>query len=174
MARKTAATAQAPARRTLYGVHPGVAMVQGWIAGLKAKTGRTLDEWLEFIRSDGPPTEKERRDWLKATHKLGTNVAGWLAERVEGKGTWDDDPEAYLRAAEQYVESMFSGKRAALRPAYDELLRLGLATAADVKACPARRSSPSTATTSSRRSSRPPTPGSTWASPWGTCRSRAD
>ena len=28
------------AQKSLYSVHPGVAMVQGWIATLKEKTGR--------------------------------------------------------------------------------------------------------------------------------------
>jgi len=30
--------------KSLYGVHPGVAMVQKWIAELKGKTGRSLEE----------------------------------------------------------------------------------------------------------------------------------
>ena len=119
-----------------YSVHPSVAMMRAWIDALPQKTGRSLDEWLRFIAEQGPPTEKERRDWLKAEHGLGTNSAGWLAERSVGKGGEDDDPEAYLRHAVDYVEAMFAGGKAPLRPIYDELLRLGLAVAPDVKACP--------------------------------------
>ena len=48
------------------------------------------------------------------------------------------DPEAYLEAAEGYVDAMFSGKRAGLRPAYDRLLALALALGTDVKACPGK------------------------------------
>ena len=123
-------------RKTLYGVHPAVAMVQKWIADLKTKTGRSLDEWLAHIERDGPATEAERRDWLKTTHKLGTNSASWLAERSVGKGGNEDSPEAYLKAAEGYVEQMFAGKKAGLKPIYDALLELGLGLAKDVKACP--------------------------------------
>jgi hypothetical protein len=54
-----------------YSVHPGVAMVQKWIQELPNKTGRSLDEWIVLTRDTGPPTEKERREWLKKTHKLG-------------------------------------------------------------------------------------------------------
>ncbi len=122
--------------RSLYGVHPGVEMVQKWVATLKEKTGRSLDEWLALIKKSGPKTEKERREWLKSTHGLGTNSAWWLAERAEGKGGETDSPEEYLAAAEKFVDNMFSGKKAALRPLYEELLRLGLAVAKDVKACP--------------------------------------
>jgi hypothetical protein len=35
---------------SIYGVHPGVLMTQKWIAELKQKTGRTLDEWIKFIK----------------------------------------------------------------------------------------------------------------------------
>jgi hypothetical protein len=122
--------------KSVYSVHPGVAMVQKWIDDLPAKTGRSLDEWLKFIKKSGPKTEKERREWLKTEHRLGTNSAAWLAERAEGKGAEDGDPEAYLRAAEGYVEKMFAGPKESLRPIYDALLKLGLSIGKDVKACP--------------------------------------
>lgn len=122
--------------KSIYGVHPSVAMVQKAIHDLPAKTGRSLDSWLKFIKKSGPKTEKERREWLKTEHGLGTNYAGWLAERAEGKGGEDGDPEAYLRAAEGYVEKMFAGPKQSLRPIYDALLKLGLGLGEDVKACP--------------------------------------
>jgi uncharacterized protein DUF5655/uncharacterized protein DUF4287 len=123
-------------KSSLYGVHPGIAMMQKWIAELKEKTGRSLDEWIAFCNKSGPKTEAERRDWLKKEHGLGTNGAWWIAERVEGKGGDDDSPERYLAAAERYVETMFAGSKAGLRPIYDVLLKLGLSVADDVKACP--------------------------------------
>jgi hypothetical protein len=124
------------ARKTLYSVHPGVKMVQDWIAALPTKTGKTLEQWLQIIHKEGPPTEKERRDWLKAKFHFGTNTAWWLAERAEGKGTEDGDAKAYLAAAERYVEEMFAGAKAGLRPLYDALLKLGLSVGKDAKACP--------------------------------------
>jgi hypothetical protein len=126
------------AAKTLYSVHPGVAMVQNWVAALKEKTGRSLDEWLALIQKSGPKTEAERRAWLKTAHGLGTNSAAWLAERAEGKGGEDDDPEAYLKTARQWVEAMYSGKRAGLYPVYEKLLALGLSMGKDVKACPCK------------------------------------
>lgn len=125
-----------PAAKSLYGVHPGVEIVQKWIAGLKAKTGRSLDEWVAVVKKSGPRTEKERREWLKQVHGLPTNSAAWIAERAEGKGGETDSPEAYLAAAERYVDSMFADKRAALRPLYDQLLQIGFSMGKEVKACP--------------------------------------
>src|SRR5262249_58842652 len=55
-----------------------------------------------------------------------------------GEDTWDDDPEKYLQAAEQYVADLSAGPKAGLRPIYDELLRIGLALGKDVKACPCK------------------------------------
>ena len=129
-------TAAEPKKKSLYGVHPGVAMTQKWIAELKQKTGRSLEEWLALIKKSGPKDEKARREWLKTKHGLGTNSAWWLAERADGKGTEVADPEEYLKAAEGYVDAMFSGAKEALRPIYNALLKLGLKIGKDVKACP--------------------------------------
>ena len=124
--------------KSLYAVHPGVAMVQKWVAELKPKTGRSLEEWLALVKKEGPKEEKSRRDWLKSKHKLGTNSAWWIAERAEGKGIEDNDPEAYLQAAVQYVEDQYAGPKEKLRPVYDELLALGLSQGPDAKACPCK------------------------------------
>jgi uncharacterized protein DUF5655/uncharacterized protein DUF4287 len=123
---------------SLYSVHPGVLMVQKWIVDLPDKTGKSLDQWLKLVKKSGPPTEQERREWLKSEHGLGTNSAWWIAERAEGKNTEDFDPDAYLKAAAGYVEAMFAGPKASLRPVYDQLLLLGLGVATDVKACPCK------------------------------------
>jgi hypothetical protein len=122
---------------SLYGVHPSVAMVQKWLAELKEETGRSMEEWLALVKKEGPKDEKSRREWLKTKHKLGTNKASWIAERAEGKG-WEDTPEAYMKAALQYVEEQYAGPKGKLRPIFDELLKLGKSIASDVKACPCR------------------------------------
>lgn len=126
-----------PKRRSAWDVHPGVAMYQKAIAALEEKTGRSLEEWLRVLDREGPASETERREWLKAEHSLGTNYSSWIAERSVGKGG-DGDPEAYLEAADGYVERMFAGPKAALRPIFDELVRLGRSMGRDVKVCPAQ------------------------------------
>jgi hypothetical protein len=118
-------------------VHPGVAMVQNWLAEMKEETGRSMEEWLALVKKEGPKDEKSRREWLKSKHKIGTNKASWIAERAEGKG-WEDTPEAYLKAAAGYVEEQYAGPKEKLRPILDELLTVGKSIASDVKACPCR------------------------------------
>lgn len=123
---------------SIYSVHPGVAMIQKWIAELKPKTGRSLDEWLRHIKSAGPPDEKSCREWLKSAYGLGTNSAWWLAEKSFGNalGLADEDPRAYLAACPVYVERMYGGTKAELRPIHDELVRLAREVGEDVRICP--------------------------------------
>ncbi len=123
---------------SLYGVHPSLAMVQKWLAELKEKTGRSMEEWLALVKKEGPKDEKSRREWLKTKHKMGTNSAWWIAERAEGKGWEEDTPEGYLKAAVAYVEEQYAGPKEKLRTIYDELLSLGKSLGDDVKACPCK------------------------------------
>jgi len=132
------AKAKAARDGSLYDVHPGVEMVQRWVAELKAKTGRTLEEWIALVKKEGPKDEKARREWLKTKHKFGTNSAWWIAERADGKGGEEDTPEAYLKTAVVYVEEQYAGAKETLRPIYDELLKLGKSLGDDVKACPCK------------------------------------
>ncbi|MGE5321876.1 MAG: DUF5655 domain-containing protein [Actinomycetota bacterium] len=118
-----------------YDLHPSVLMTQKAISGLKEKTGRTLEQWILLLKQKGPKDQKQRREWLKTKHGLGTNYSSWIAEQSLGKGN-DGSPEAYLLAAERYVEEMFAGPKATLRPIYDELLKLARSMGPDVKASP--------------------------------------
>ena len=124
--------------KTIYDVHPGVAMVQKWMAELKQNTGRSMEEWLALVKKEGPKDEKSRREWLKANHKVATNSAWWIAERAEGKGGDEDSPEIYLQAAARYVEAQYAGPKEKLRPIFEELITLGKALGTDVKACPCK------------------------------------
>ena len=125
-----------PMPKSVYGVHPSVPMVQKMMSGLKSKTGRSLEEWIAVVKKSGLESQKDRREWLKQEHGVPAQSAVWIAERADGGGSDLDSPEQYLAAAERYVDEMFSGKKAALRPLYDELLKVGFSMGKDVKACP--------------------------------------
>lgn len=123
-----------------YSVHPGVEMVQGWIATLKDKTGRTLEEWVALGKSKGPKDIKSLRTWFKSEFHLGTNTAWWLADRVleNDEGLADSDPDHYLAMSVKYVDGQYTGAKQSLRPLYDQLLALSLSIAKDAKACPCK------------------------------------
>lgn len=121
-----------------YDVHPSVRLMEHWLVTLKSRTGRSLDEWVKFIRARGPDGEPAAREWLKKEHGLSTNSAWWLAERAHAPRTrrFDDDPKGYLALAPAYVEAMYSGKRAGLRPIHDAVVALARRLGKDVKVCP--------------------------------------
>jgi hypothetical protein len=132
MPRKASATAA----RALYSVHPSVAYAQAIVANLPANTGKSLEEWIRLLEQSGPAGEKERREWLQKQHRLGGTTAWMIAEAAEGKGLDGIDPNAYLKAAPGYVEAMYAGSKAGLRPLHDALVRLGTSLGDDVKVCP--------------------------------------
>jgi len=116
-----------PVRRQVrYSVHPSVEYGRRVLENLPVKTGRSLDEWIDLLGADGPGGETERRNWLREEHALGGTTARMIAERSVGKGLDNSDPKGYLRAAEDYIEGMYGGGRAALRPLHDALLELSV------------------------------------------------
>lgn len=114
----------------MYSLHPGYAMEASTIANLPKKTGKSLDEWIEIVRRDGPDGEKEAAAWLKREHGLGTFQSEWIAVRLAGRSPADE------YRPEELVEALFSGAKAHLRPLYEKLLSIGMALGPDVKACP--------------------------------------
>src|SRR5437870_5555247 len=117
-------------KESLYSLHPSFGMEARSIANLQERTGRTLEAWSELVKQAGPPSERERAEWLKAHHGLGTNYAAWIAARAAGKkGEEEYDPKAL-------VDAMYAGPKAALRPIHNALVTLGKALGEDVKACP--------------------------------------
>jgi len=127
------------AAKTPYSVHPAVAYVQSILANLESTSGKRLEAWVRLVQAQGPKEAAQRRTWLKA-QGLGTNQAALVAERSVGQKAmaFDDTEAGYLRAAEEYVEGQYTGKKAALRPLYETLLAAGLAAGPEAKACPCK------------------------------------
>jgi hypothetical protein len=129
---------RASSNKPLFDLHPSVAMAQKWVADLPAKTGRSLEQWIDFIKRKKCPDEKAAREWLKADLKLGTNTAWWLAQNAFASdlSLVDHDPHRYLALAPEYVERQYGGRKAHLRPIFDALAKLARSIAPDVKVCP--------------------------------------
>lgn len=122
-------------RKAPYDVHPSVAMVQKWVAELPAKTGRSLDQWADLIRTS-KLSSKERKEWLKREYGHGTNTAWWMVEYAEGTATWDADPKTYLKAAVGYVDGMFTKGKEWQRPVFEDIVAYARTLGPDVKVCP--------------------------------------
>jgi Domain of unknown function (DUF5655) len=121
-----------------FDVHPGVAMVQKWVAELPVKTGKTFDQWVALVRQLLRLTAKEKREYLRAEFGIGTIAAGWLVEAADGTATWDADPISYLRAADGYVTALYAGAKTHLLPIFEALVAAGRALGPDVLVCPCK------------------------------------
>ncbi len=129
--------ATAKPKHPKYSVHPGVLMVETWITTLKPKTGKSLPEWITLGTKQGPKHAKALREWFKTEHGLGTNSAWWIADRVLGLDQGEEDTgSGYLTKAVQYVDQMYTGDKAGLRPLHDALIELALSVGKDVRICP--------------------------------------
>ncbi len=124
------------AKKPSFDVHPGVAVTQKWLATLKERTGRSVEEWVAVVTTCPHEGAAERREWLKRTHGLGTVNAWHFVERAMGRGMEEDDPESYLKAAEGYYAAMFAGKRAHLTPVAVALFAMARRLGKDVKVSP--------------------------------------
>lgn len=118
-------------------VHPGVAHAQAMVDKLPATTGRALEAWLALVKQAKPGEARAIQAWLKQQHRLGTVHAGLIAE-IATAGPDVYSAEAYLRAAPGYVEALFSGPKAALRPLYEELAAIALKLGRDVQLSPCK------------------------------------
>jgi len=121
-----------------YDVHPGVAMMKKWADELPAKTGRSLDQWAALVSASGIDGRKDRVAFLKQEHDFGSNTACFIVDYAADRHSWDGDPRVYLAQAVKYVEDMFAGPKATLRPIFEQLMAEARKLGAHVKVCPCK------------------------------------
>lgn len=120
-----------------YGVHPGIQMMVNWVDTMKEKTGKSVAEWVALGKKQGPKEIGALREWFKKEHAFGTNSAWWLADRVTGVSNGEEDTaDGYLKKAREYVDGMYEGGKAGLRPLHNALVELSLGLGKDIKICP--------------------------------------
>jgi hypothetical protein len=120
-----------------YAVHPAVAHGQAMIDNFAQTTGRPLPEWVRLVAAQKLDERRAIQAWLKQAHGLGMSSAMLIAEAAT-QGADSLSAEGYLRAAPGYVEALFAGPKAGLRPLYEELVVLALQLGKDVKLSPTK------------------------------------
>lgn len=123
-----------------FDVHPGVAMVQKWVAGLPAKTGRSLEQWRIVFTAAAKkhPVRKDLVAAMKDEHGLGTVTAEQIWEYTFGAQTWDGDDDIYLKNAEEYVTGQYSGAKAHFKPLFETVIEFARGLGKDVRVCPCK------------------------------------
>lgn len=98
------------------------------IRNLPKRTGRTLEEWLELLETEGPTGHYQRLEWLATEHGMGPFTAAVIVERAgNGEPSTTEAPTQQAVLAAQYA-----GLRAKLRPVLDRLLEVADALGDDV------------------------------------------
>ncbi len=92
-------------------------MMSAVSASLAARTGRSLDEWLALVQVCGidPLDQNAVRGWLRSEHGVPQNSQWAIADAAARAAGWERP------SASEYVDSQYSGAKAALRPVYDAL-----------------------------------------------------
>jgi hypothetical protein len=105
-------------------------MMASMIAGLKEKTGRSIEEWIPALAKSGAQKHGERVTWLKA-QGVGHGYANLIAHRSLGS-----DAVSKTEGGEDLVAKQYDGKKAGLRPIYDLLLAKVMGFGKDVEVSP--------------------------------------
>ncbi len=119
-----------------YHVHPAVDHAKAIVANLARTTDASIDEWVHRIGETGISEMRPLVAWLRADRGLGGTTAAVVA-RVALEGYASIDEAAYLAAAPGYVDALYRGPRAALRPIHDALVELCVGLGPDIRLCPA-------------------------------------
>ena len=90
-------------------------MMSAVIGSMAARTGRSLDEWLELVQASGidPLDQNAVRRWLKAEHGVPQNSQWAIADAAARAAGW------VRPTVEEYVDGQYQGAKAGLRPIYD-------------------------------------------------------
>lgn len=95
-------------------------MLASMLANLEAKTGKSLEEWVEIARGTGLGKHGQLVSALKKDHGLTHGYANLIAQKSLGGSSMDAAPD-------DLVAGQYSGKKEGLRPIYDFLIEQVLA-----------------------------------------------
>src|SRR5689334_7604864 len=102
---------------------------EAYLENVKAKTGKTPDDFKQLAAQKGLVKHKEILDWLKADFGLGTGHARAIAEVI----LHANDPEVSL---DDQIGKHFSGAKAEWRKSYDTVLKEVKKFGSDVEVSP--------------------------------------
>ena len=105
-------------------------MKANMIAGLREKTGKSLEEWLSILRTSSATKHKEFMAILKTDHGLTHGFANMIAlQALQSDSHTADDTDAL-------VDAQYDGTKAGLRPIYEALLTAVRSFGDDVEISP--------------------------------------
>lgn len=104
-------------------------MAQTMLSNLEAKTGRTLEAWLELVLEAGISRHGEIVRHLKADYGVTHGYANLIAHKAL-------ESRSAAPSGDALIEAQYQGEKAALRPIYDALVAAVRAFGDDVDISP--------------------------------------
>jgi hypothetical protein len=102
---------------------------QAYLDTIKAKTGRTPEDFRELAAKKGLTQYRTIMDWLKTDFELGHGHANAIAQLLV-------HADKFQTSLDDRLEALFTGKRAHWREVYDGLIAQLAGMGDDVKAAP--------------------------------------
>ena len=99
------------------------------IANLERRSGRSMDELVAMVAASGLEKHGEIVGWLKTEHGLGHGDANLVALTARRGSVLD-------RPADDLLDVMYAGPKAALRPFHDQVIATAQAFGDDVELAP--------------------------------------
>src|SRR5262249_33756203 len=98
-------------------------------ASLAERTGKTMEQWVALVRASGidPLDQNAVRRWLRTEHGVPQNSQWAIADAAARAAGWVRPSTA------EYIDSQYTGAKAALRPIYDALASAIMGLGEDVR-----------------------------------------
>ncbi len=92
------------------------------------RTGRTLEVWVSLVAASGvdPLDQNAVRRWLREVHGVKQNSQWAIADAAAQEAGW------VRPSVEDYIDSQYTGGKAALRPIFDAVREAVLALGDDI------------------------------------------
>ncbi|OXM65893.1 DUF5655 domain-containing protein [Amycolatopsis vastitatis] len=107
----------------------GNEMLERVAASLPAKTGKSADEWVAEVEKAGLDALDQRsvRAWLKSEHSFTKPQQEAVAIAAAKKAGWSEP------TADDHLTAQYAGKKQALKPIYESLLKEAKSLGDDVE-----------------------------------------
>ena len=106
-------------------------MAATMIANMKAKTGKTLDEWLAIAKKGCAGKHGQIVKSLKTDHGLTHGYANLVAHKL-----LKSDAGSQAAGGTDLVAAQYAGPKAALKPVYDAVIKAAKSLGKDVEIAP--------------------------------------
>jgi predicted transport protein len=103
-------------------------MMTAVTGSMAERTGRSVDDWVALVATSGidPLDQNAVRRWLREVHDVRQNTQWAIADAAAQAAGW------VRPSVEQYIDSQFTGAKAALRPVFEAVRAAALALGDDV------------------------------------------